>query len=242
MKTCLRHFVFSTALLSAATPTTHAQDNGNGGEPIRPSINVASLTYDYLVDGALSRDDSVNKRFKTLQAAYAAAPAGTAGRPTVIGIKPGVYAITGTSSTPGLEISKNYITFLGLTNNRRAVVLADNRGNKEGGGNDTVAYNGYVLVVNATGFTLQNLTVLNYCNNDYEYPGDSSKNLSKRSPVVTQAVAADLSGDKHAYINVAFLSRLDTIFLKTTRSYFKDVYIEVTNDLIGGGTITVWED
>jgi len=90
--------------------------------------------------------------------------------------------------------------------------------------------NGYVLNVNATGFTVRNLTI----NVDYEYPGDSSKNLAKRTAVITQAVALQSAGDKHVYENVALLSRLDTMFLRTTRSYFKNVFIEGTDDFIGG--------
>lgn len=243
MRITPRRVAWRAACLLLAPFSILAQDRvRDAREPILPSIDVAALTYDYLVDGSLAQDEPEHKRFKTVQAAYAAAPAGTAAKPTVIGLKPDVYFLRGGATTPGLLVEKPYITLLGLTNNRRSVVLADNRGNKQGGGDAAIAYNGYVLIVNADGFTLRNLTVLNYCNNDYEYPGDPAKNLKKRSDVITQAVAADLSGDKHAYLNVAFLSRLDTIFLKTTRSYFKDVYIEGTNDFIGGGTISVWED
>ncbi len=50
------------------------------------------------------------------------------------------------------------------------------------------------------------------------------------------------AGDKHVYENVALLSRLDTMFLRTGRSYFKNVYIEGTDDWMGGGQISVWED
>ena len=124
------------------------------------------------------------EKFKTLQAAYAAAPAGTPDHPTVIGIKPDVYFLRGGDTEASMTITKNYITLLGLTDDRRKVVLADNRGNKEGASN-----NGYILMVNATGFTMINLTLVNYCNLDYEYPGDPSKNLKARSPVITQAVA-----------------------------------------------------
>ena len=143
----------------------------NGTEPIDASIDPSKLTYDYLVDGTLAQDDAANKRFKTLQAAYAAAPAGTETRPTVIGIKPNVYQIPGSMErAPSLSIRKNWITLLGLTNNRRAVVLADNRGLEEGASDD-----GYLLDVNAIGFSAKNLTILNYCNCNYEYPGDPSK-------------------------------------------------------------------
>jgi len=229
-------------MLSGTVSRMHAQDNGSGGEPIVSSIDPTKLTYDYLVDGNLSADDPVNKKYKTLQAAYNAAPAGTITRQTVIGIMPNVYQITGTATTPGLTISKNFITLLGITNNRRSVVLADNRGNQQGAGSATTGNDGYVIVVNATGFTAQNLTFLNYCNVDYEYPGDPSKNLSKRSGVETQAVAIQTSGDKHSFINVAFLSRLDTTFIGSTRGYFSNVYIEGTSDFIGGGTVSYWEN
>ncbi len=215
------------------------QDNVRGSaEPIVSSIDPSKLTYDILVDGSLQRDDPAGLRFKTLQAAYAAAPPGTEAKRTVIGIKPNVYLLPANQPrTPSLKITKDYITFLGLTNNRRSVVLADNRGLQQGAEDD-----GYILDVDALGFTAKNLTIINFCNTDYEYPGDPSKNLTKRSDVITQAVALQAAGDKHVYENVALLSRLDTMFLRTARSYFKNVYIEGTDDWMGGGQISVWED
>jgi hypothetical protein len=245
MRRLHRHSVtslFVVLILCGFGSSGRAQDNSGGGEPIVPSIVPSALTYDYLVDGNLAQDDPVNKKYKTLQAAVAAAPAGTSTRQTVIGIMPNVYYLPGTPTSEGITISKNYITLLGITNNRRSVVIAGNRGNKQGGGSDTTSYNGMVVIVSATGFRAENLTFLNYCNVDYEYPGDPSKNLTKRSDVITQAVALQAGGDKHVYINVAFLSRLDTTFLSLTRSYFKNVFIEGTDDFIGGGTISVWED
>jgi hypothetical protein len=226
------------AALIACAPA-RAQDNVRGGaEPIVTSIDPSKLTYDILVDGTLDRDDPANHRFKTLQAAYAAALPGTEAKPTVIGIKPNVYLLPATEPrTPSLRITKNFITFLGLTNNRRSVVLADNRGLMQGAEDD-----GYILDVDAIGFTAKNLTIINFCNTDYEYPGDSSKNLKKRSNVITQAVALQAAGDRHVYENVALLSRLDTMFLRTARSYFKNVYIEGTDDWMGGGQISVWKD
>lgn len=225
-------------VMSAFGPA-RAQDNVRGGsEPIVSSVDPAKLTYDILVDGNLERDDPAHGRFQSLIAAYAAAPAGTEAKPTVIGIKPNVYLLPASAArTPSLKITKNYITFLGLTNNRRSVVLADNRGLMQGAEDD-----GYILDVDATGFTAKNLTIINFCNTDYEYPGDASKNLRKRSNVITQAVALQAAGDKHVYENVALLSRLDTMFLRTARSYFKNVYIEGTDDWMGGGQMSVWED
>lgn len=224
----------------AAGSGAHAQDNMRGapyngytGE----RFDTTHYAYDYLVDSSLPQDEPAQKKFKTLEAAYAAAPTGTPDHPTVIGIKPDVYFLRGGDTEASMTITKNYITLLGLTDDRRKVVLADNRGNKEGASN-----NGYILMVNATGFTMMNLTLVNYCNLDYEYPGDAAKNLKMRSPVITQAVALDAQGDKHVYSHVALLSRLDTTFIRTTRSYFTHVFIEGTDDFIGGGQVGVWED
>jgi hypothetical protein len=233
---CSLVWVASVALGGWCT-LAHAQDTTPAsGEPLTDT-DPATLTYDYLVDGSLTADDPDNRTFTTLQAAYAAAPEGTAQAPTVIGIRPNVYLIPGGDTGASLTLTKSYITLLGLTNNRRSVVLADNRGNRQGANG-----NGFVLDVDATGFTVKNLTILNYCNADYEYPGDASKNLTKRSDVITQAVALQAQGDKHVYENVALLSRLDTMFLRTTRSYFKDVFIEGTDDFIGGGAVSAWEN
>jgi hypothetical protein len=229
-------YLISIALALIFATSAIAQDKTTGQEPIVPTINPATLAYDYLVDGNLPHDDPANKQFKTLQAAYTAAPEGTEAHPTVIGIKPNVYLLPGGDAVPSMDIRKNWITFLGLTNNRRAVVLADNRGLSEGSSDD-----GFMLMVNCTGFTARNLTLLNYCNCDYEYPGDPAKNLKMRNPTITQAVALQAQGDKHVYENVALLSRLDTMFLRTTRSYFKNVYIEGTDDFIGGGQVSYWD-
>ena len=217
-----------------------AQDS-NGPSPLS-SLDTTGFSYDILVDGSLAQDNPASNMYATLAAAYAAAPAGTATRQTVIGIKPNVYILDNGPVGPEINITKNYITLLGLTNDHRNVVLAGNRGNQQGAGSTTQSYNGYVVIVNATGFTAINLTFLNYCNVNYEYPGDASKNLTERSSVVTQAVAIQTGGDQHIFDHVAFLSKLDTTFIFSTRAYFNSVYIEGTNDFVGGGTESVWEN
>ena len=230
------------ALAFSVVPVAAAQDRLAPNEKINGYTNLPFDTthnpYDILVDSALPQDDPANHAFKTLQAAYTAAPAGTAAKPTIIGIKPDVYLLTASPSAPSsLSITKNYITLLGLTDDRRKVVLADNRGNKEGATN-----NGYILDINADGFSMINLTVVNFCNLDYDYPGNPAKNLKMRSPVITQAVAVQTQGDKHYFSHVAILSRLDTMFIRTTRSYFTNVFVEGTDDFLGGGQVAVFQD
>ncbi|HEY4382840.1 MAG TPA: pectinesterase family protein [Acidobacteriaceae bacterium] len=230
-------------LLLAATSRALPQDNLITGEPINGYTGVPfdtrAYAYDYLVDSSLPADDPANRKFRTLQAAYQAAPEGTPAKPIVIGIKPDVYFVHGTMTTPGLAIKKNYLTLLGLTDDRRKVVLADNRGHMEG-----ATDNGYMITVDSIGFTAMNLTFINYCNTDYEYPGDPSKNLTMRSPLDAQAVAMSMRGDKQVFSHVAFLGLHDTIYLQTLRSYFTHVYVEGNEDFlgIGSGLVSVWED
>src|SRR5208282_402794 len=111
--------LLSAAFLLIFASFAKAQDKVDGKEPIVPGLDPTTLTYDYLVDGNLPQDDPANKKFKTLQAAYEAAPEGTEEKPTVIGIKPNVYQLPGGDRVPSMEITKDWITFLGLTNNRR---------------------------------------------------------------------------------------------------------------------------
>ena len=238
--------VAGVAFLTATTlrPFAHAQDNLRDGAPFNGytgvTFDTTNYAYDYLVDSSLSQDDPANRKFKTLQAAYAAAAAGTPEKPTVIGVKPDVYLLHVDEAAPySIHITKNYVTILGLTDDRRKVVFADNRCKDEGANND-----GFIFVVNANGFTMMNLTLLDYCNIDYEYPGDPSKNLKMRSPVVSQGVVLEASGDKHVYSHVAFLSRLDTTVISTTRAYFTNIFVEGTEDLIsfGGQAVAVFKD
>jgi pectin methylesterase-like acyl-CoA thioesterase len=130
-------------------PLAYAQDS-NGPSPLS-FLDTTSQPYSILVDGSLAQDNPALNQYKTLQAAYGAAPAGTAANPTVIGIKPNVYNLNGGVSTPGIMITKNFITLMGLTNDHRNVVLAGNLGNQEGAGSPSAGYNGYVMIVNATG-------------------------------------------------------------------------------------------
>src|ERR1035441_5471078 len=131
MKMRWRILEVAVTILVAATTfasLAHAQDNLRDDAPFNGYTGVkfdtTNYAYDYLVDSSLSQDDPASKKFKTLQAAYAAAPAGTPGKPTVIGVKPDVYLMhVGESAPYSIQITKNYITILGLTDDRRKVVF-----------------------------------------------------------------------------------------------------------------------
>ena len=77
MHCCSRGIFLAVFLLGFAAGTTaRAQDNMRGapyngytGQPFDTTHNA----YDYLVDSSLQQDDPAQKKFKTVQAAYAAA-------------------------------------------------------------------------------------------------------------------------------------------------------------------------
>src|ERR1017187_8904003 len=148
----------SMILFAVAVQPARAQDSPPSS-PLFSTLDTTGAAYNILVDGTLTQNNPSANQYTNSQDAYAAAPAGTAANPTVIGIKPNLYNINGGQYTPGLTISKNYITLLGLTNDQRNVVLYGNLGNEEGAGSATQTYNGYVIVVSATGFTARNLTI-----------------------------------------------------------------------------------
>ena len=196
MRRLLPRVALAVTVCCVASPV-RGQSVVRPGERINGYTDVVFDTrgrpYDYLVDGGLAQDDPARKTFRTVETAYEAAPPGTRDRPTVIGIMPGVYLLPGKGTESGLTITKADITLLGLTNDRRNVVLADNRGNQQGAGVLGASNNGFTMIVRADGFTAMNLTILNYCNVDYEYPGNPARNLTRRSDVITQAVALQSS-------------------------------------------------
>lgn len=237
----MKHVAIALAAMLAFAAPAGAQETLTGLGRINGYTGVvfdtSTTKYDILVDQS-KPTDAAARRYATIHEAIAAAPEGARDKPTVIGLMPDVYQLKGTLDDPGLRITKDNITLVGLTDDRRKVVLADNRGNKQGASN-----NGWSMEVDADGFSAINLTFLNYCNIDYEYPGDPSKNLKKKSDTITQALALRSLGDRHVYSHVALLSRLDTYGNRTTRSYFTHSYIEGTDDFLGQRDVrSVWED
>ena len=89
-------------------------------------------SYDLLVDPALPGDLPEENRFRTIRSAAEFCKGGTKERPAVIGILPGVYFLGGTEEDPGLIIRRDYLKLLGLSQDARDVVQADNRGEFQG--------------------------------------------------------------------------------------------------------------
>lgn len=208
-----------------------------------------------LSDSALYVDASLESSgqysFKTLQDAVANAKPGTKEQPTVIYLAPDVYW-TDDYTNPadrekddliGLIIKQPYITLIGMTGNPEDVVIASDRGQNAG------ANGNFNTIGVGDGFHAKDLTIGNYCNVDLNYKLDPSKNHTKRQESITQAQAvtkapdvADM--DEWFFENCHIISRLNLFSRdeRPDRALYKDCYMECTDDSLGTGYISIFQD
>lgn len=200
--------------------------------------------YDLLVDPTLPSDLPEEGRFRTIQSAAEFCKGGTEERPAVIGILPGVYFLGGTEINPGLVIRRDYLKLLGLSQDARDVVLADNRGEFQG----SKKQRSMTVEVRGIGFEAENISFYNYCNEPLVYPRDPSQNRPARSDSETQAYVLGVSdpaggpSDRLYLKNCRFVSWLDTLAIGAKRAYFKDCYIQGTDDFMGASGVFLYED
>ena len=128
------------------------------------------------VDGALTSSNPAAFQFKTLHEAVAAAVDGTQAEPMTIYIEPDVYQMNGTLHDRGLYVDKDWVSLIGLAEDARDVVLADNRGHTIGAESASGSSPAETIFITGTGFHAENLTIGNYCNVDLVSPRDPSKN------------------------------------------------------------------
>lgn len=134
-----------------------------------------------------------------------------------------------TGGTPfGLEITCDWLTFFGLTDNPRDVVMASNRGQTMGAkGNFTM------FLIQGDGTTAENITFGNYCNVDLEYPLNPKLNRQKRGSAIVQAQLIFTLGDKLLARNTHFISRLNLCpFWGGKRTLFDRCHFESTDDAL----------
>lgn len=200
------------------------------------------------VDSSLAASNSSAFQFKTIHEAVAAAVDGTQAEPMAIYIEPDVYQMNGTLNDRGLYVDKDWVSFIGLAEDARDVVLADNRGHTIGAESASGSSPAETIFITGTGFHAENLTIGNYCNVDLVYPRDASKNQAKRSSTITQAYVIGAANkekklDHYSFNNVRFVSMLDTLALgDVERVYYENSYVQGTDDYMGGGVIQVMKN
>ncbi|MDN4609536.1 pectinesterase family protein [Arthrobacter burdickii] len=169
-------------------------------------------------------------QYTTVQAAVAAATAGTVAKPTVIAVKPGTYR--------GLvDVSKNWVTIIGTTGDARDVVISyDNAALTINPATGTAYGTGgsQTMLVKGNNVTVKNVTI----ENAYKETGVNGE----------QAVALKTTGDRLVFNNVRLLGNQDTLLADSgdapiiSRSYFVNSYIQGDVDFIFGRGTAVFQN
>ncbi|MEO6391712.1 MAG: pectinesterase family protein [Pyrinomonadaceae bacterium] len=155
-------------------------------------------------------------KYKTIQEAVMAVPAGTIENPVIIRIKPGVY-----QELIYIQHEKRYFRLVGedaaktvLTYNLNANLIGLD-------GKPIGTFRTPSTQIDADDFTAENITFEN------------------SAGPVGQALAIRVDGDRAVFCNCRFLGWQDTILINRGRQYFENCYIEGHVDFIFGGA-TAW--
>lgn len=157
-------------------------------------------------------------KYKTVQEAVMAIPAGTAESPVVIRIRPGVY-----KELVYVQREKRFFRLIG-EDAARTIITFDLNANLKGlDGKPIGTFRTPTVQIDAEDFTAENITFEN------------------SAGPVGQALALRVDGDRAVFRNCRFLGWQDTIFLNRGRQYFENCYIEGHVDFIFGGATAYFD-
>jgi pectinesterase len=157
-------------------------------------------------------------QFKSVQDAIMSVPSGSAARPVVIHIKPGVY-----KELIYIQHEKRFFHLVG-ENAEKTILTFDLHANMIGpNGKPIGTFRTPSTVIDADDFTAENLTFEN------------------SAGPVGQALAIRIDGDRAIFRNCRFLGWQDTILANRGRHYFEDCYVAGHVDFIFGGATVFFE-
>ena len=157
-------------------------------------------------------------KYKTVQEAIMAVPAGSADNPVIIRIKPGVY-----KELIYVQREKRFFKLIG-ENAEKTVLTYDLNANMIGkDGKPIGTFRTPSTMIDADDFTAENITFEN------------------SAGPVGQALAIRVDGDRVVFRNCRFLGWQDTILLNRGRHYFENCYIAGHVDFIFGGATAFFE-
>jgi pectinesterase len=158
-------------------------------------------------------------RFKTVQEAIMAVPAGSATNPALIHIQPGTYR-----ELIYIQREKRFFHLLGA-GPEKTVLTYDLHANLPGpDGKPIGTFRTATTVIDADDFTAENITFEN------------------SAGPVGQALAVRVEGDRVVFRNCRFLGWQDTILANRGRHYFTNCFIAGHVDFIFGGATAFFED
>jgi pectinesterase len=176
------------------------------------SIFVAQLSAQTRLE--VAADGSA--KFKTVQDAIMAVPAGSATNPVVIHIKPGTY-----KELIYIQREKRFFKLIG-DDAEKTILTYDLNANMPGpNGKPIGTFKTPSTTIDADDFTAENITFEN------------------SAGPVGQALAIRVDGDREEFRNCRFLGWQDTILLNRGRQYFENCFIAGHVDFIFGAA-TAW--
>jgi pectinesterase len=157
-------------------------------------------------------------KYKTVQEAVMAVPAGSIDSPVIIHIKPGVY-----KELIYVQREKRFFRLVG-EDAAKTVLTYDLNANLLGrDGKPIGTFRTPTTMIDADDFTAENITFEN------------------SAGAVGQALAVRVDGDRVVFRNCRFLGWQDTILLNRGRHYFENCYIEGHVDFIFGAATAFFE-
>ena len=157
-------------------------------------------------------------KYKSVQEAIMAVPAGSPDNPVIIHIKPGTY-----KELIYIQREKRFFRLVG-ENALKTILSYDLNANLTGrDGKPIGTFRTPSTQIDADDFTAENITFEN------------------SAGPVGQALAVRVDGDRVVFRNCRFLGWQDTILLNRGRQYFEDCYIEGHVDFIFGAATAFFE-
>jgi pectinesterase len=157
-------------------------------------------------------------KYRTVQEAVMAVPAGTADSPVVIRIKPGTYR-----ELVYVQREKRFFKFVGEDAAKTFITYDLNANIKGVDGKPIGTFRTPSVQIDADDFTAENITFEN------------------SAGPVGQALAVRVDGDRVVFRDCRFLGWQDTILLNRGRHYFENCYIAGHVDFIFGAATAFFE-
>ncbi|HEX8282781.1 MAG TPA: pectinesterase family protein [Pyrinomonadaceae bacterium] len=157
-------------------------------------------------------------KYKTIQEAVMAVPAGTAESPVVIRIRSGTY-----KELVYVQREKRFFKFLGEDASKTVITYDLNANLKGLDGKPIGTFRTPTAQIDADDFTAENITFEN------------------SAGPVGQALAVRVDGDRVVFRNCRFLGWQDTVFINRGRHYFESCYIAGHVDFIFGAATAFFE-
>jgi pectinesterase len=157
-------------------------------------------------------------KYRTVQEAVMAVPAGTADSPVVIRIKPGTYR-----ELVYVQREKRFFKFVGEDASKTVITYDLNANIKGVDGKPIGTFRTPSVQIDADDFTAENITFEN------------------SAGPVGQALAVRVDGDRVVFRNCRFLGWQDTVLLNRGRHYFEGCYIAGHVDFIFGAATAYFE-